>query len=352
MTAPEELPEPLPEPDPPRELTWEQRFADALRHYVPPLGRLHRRTVMLPAIVELFPRVEAALRAGVPARVVLEAASRDGMPQVRETAEHALRALDRGHPVDEVLEIWSLILEERWAHLGPGRSAPQLPASSPASLRIHAEWVNRIAQAGRLFDELSTLTAQARLSAVVLGGMPLGLAFIISLISPGFMRTIGHLLAPVAIAFLAAFALVAASFGWAKRRATRAAHPLTAFLAVFAAHLDAGAAPDEAFARAAPALPSRASTLPAVVEDLRARGIDPDPLAPVAIALALPAFAAPVRARAVEMLYDRARELEQSRTALSVSGFNERALWLAAAGGASLAATVAALLWNVLRPLL
>lgn len=352
MTAPVELPAPLPEPDPPRELTFEQRFAAALRQYIPPLGRRHRRTVMLPALLDLYPRIEAAMREGVPPRLVLEVAASEGLPAVSETAEHALRALDRGHPVEEVLEVWSLILDEHWSHLGPGCARPALPASSAASLRIHAEWVNRIMHCRRLTDEVATLTSQERMSALIVGGLPLVVTFLIQLINPAFTRRIAPAFAPVLGVFIVAWLVTGWLMARAARRVASSSHPFTAFLATFTAHLDAGAEPGDAYERAAPALGARASTLPAVVDELRARGIDPDPLAPVAVLLALPVLAPAVRARAVGMLYERARELEKSRTALSIAGFGERAVWLYAAGAASLATTCVVLLREVLGPLL
>jgi tight adherence protein B len=47
-----------------------------------------------------------------------------------------------------------------------------------------------IRERARIMGQISTLTAQGRISGAVIGGMPIGLGFIISLINPGYINTL------------------------------------------------------------------------------------------------------------------------------------------------------------------
>jgi len=47
-----------------------------------------------------------------------------------------------------------------------------------------------IRERSRIMGEISTLTAQGKISGAVIGGMPIGLGFIISLINPGYINTL------------------------------------------------------------------------------------------------------------------------------------------------------------------
>lgn len=102
----------------PREIPPGQALIESVRDRIPPLARAHRRKVWTQGISRLFERVASAARQEVPARLVLEAATHDGDRDVKEVAVQALRALDDGQPVDDVLAHWSRTLEETWSHLG------------------------------------------------------------------------------------------------------------------------------------------------------------------------------------------------------------------------------------------
>jgi hypothetical protein len=333
-------------------VTPEQAPVEASRPALPARGRKQRKA-WADGVAVLFERVATAERQEVPARLVLEAAAHDGDAGVQEVAGHALRALDDGLPVEHVLTLWTRVLDESWPHLGHRAAMPALVATSAASLRMHSEWSQRIAVCQRVGAEAGIATAAMRTTILVVTLMPLMAAGIVYLINPAFVKYY-KLSGPFFGTFVLFSAFLIAIALRVSARMSSEAHPLTGALVTVAAHLDAGADPAHAVERGLRTLspPPTGTALPEVIAELRARGIDPEPLALVAVVQAARDLTALVRARAVDLLYQRARELEHSRVALVAGSLSGYYVWGMAAGAAGIAAACALLLWKMLLPLL
>lgn len=325
-----------------------------LSHLLPSLRRSHERTVDSAAIAQLVIELEEALGAGLPAELVLESEDRSGSEARPAIAAAARDELAAGRTLDDVLAGWTRRLERHWGHLVCRAAEPGAEAASAVRLRAFAQWGRRVLACLELERRYSIQNASTRLTVYIASGAPGAALAIVSLINPNLVKSFfPGLMAGYAI-YLLACGLLFWSAGRRIRASSARAHPLGAFLAAIAAHLDAGATPGEAFARAQVALDGApCDTVSALVRMLRSRGIPDQPLMPVALLLVAPAqLSGSARGTAVEFLCKRALELERARMETAVSGTEERYVLGGAIGAAALAALVAALLWQMLGPLL
>lgn len=171
----------------------------------------HRRAAALAdrlevQTVDLLVAMAAALRGGASLAQAILAAHEEAGPPAREALGAAVRALAAGEPAEVAVDELCVRLPAHAAT--PARLALQVGRRSGAHLaRLLDRAASSLRDRRRLADERQAATAQARLSAVVIGALPLAALAI-------QRDAIGVLVGTPAGRLLAAAGLTLEAAGW------------------------------------------------------------------------------------------------------------------------------------------
>lgn len=148
-----------------------------------------RRTAFATELPDVLVLLAGTLRAGVPLTAALEAAAREAggpvAPELRRVAgETAL-----GRPLPEALAaVAQRMRSEEVAWVG---MAVEIHQDAGGNLAEILDTVARtVVEGQRLRREVSALTAEGRISAIVLGILPIGLAGVIAVVNPGYLSSL------------------------------------------------------------------------------------------------------------------------------------------------------------------
>jgi len=147
-------------------------------------GRLNSFNKQLPDTITL---IANALRAGSSFLQAIELVVRESRPPISTEFGRVIREVNLGLPFDQALE--NMVRRVRSDDLELMATAISIQHQVGGNL---AEILDSIAytirERVRIKGEIRTLTAQQRLSGYVVAGLPIGLAGILFIIAPGFMK--------------------------------------------------------------------------------------------------------------------------------------------------------------------
>lgn len=148
-----------------------------------------RRAAFAAELPDVLLLLAGTLRAGVPLTAALEAAAREAggpvAPELRRVAgETAL-----GRPLPEALAaVGRRMRSDEVAWVG---MAVEIHQEAGGNLAEVLDTVARtVVERQRLRREVAALTAEGRISAVVLGVLPVGLAGVIAVVNPGYLASL------------------------------------------------------------------------------------------------------------------------------------------------------------------
>ncbi|MBI3522444.1 MAG: type II secretion system F family protein [Chloroflexi bacterium] len=166
-------------------------------------GRLGAFNKQLPDTIVLLSN---SLRAGSSFLQSIELVSREGAPPISEEMGRVVREVNLGLGMEEALS--NLVRRIKSEDLDLMVTAISIQQQVGGNL---AEILDTIAftirERVRIKGEISTLTAQGRMSGYLVALLPVGLAFVLNLINPAFMQplftqTIGRILVGVGLVFM------------------------------------------------------------------------------------------------------------------------------------------------------
>ncbi len=179
------------------------------------LGRRRERRRAEEQLADAVAAVSAGLRAGLSLPQALAHARDEGQPPLKSTLTRLVGRIDIGSSVGEALAEWAEEVDSEDARLIVGvldlhrRSGGDLPA-------VLDGLVGTLRERRAAHREVRALTAQARLSGVILGTLPVGFfAFLLLTSSREMLEAIGTPLGRTALAI--GLGLEALAFIWIRR---------------------------------------------------------------------------------------------------------------------------------------
>lgn len=174
-----------------------------------------RRAAFAAELPDVLQLLAGTLRAGVPLTAALEAVAAEAGGPVAPELQRVAGEAALGRPLPEALVAVGRRMrsdEVRWVGM-----AVEIHQQAGGNLAEVLDTVARtVAEGQRLRREVAALTAEGRLSAIVLGILPVGLAAVIAVVNPGYLVTL--LRAPMGSTLLAGAGVgMVVGFIWMRR---------------------------------------------------------------------------------------------------------------------------------------
>ncbi len=174
-----------------------------------------RRAAFAAELPDVLALLAGTLRAGVPLTAALEAVAGEAGGPVAPELQRVAGETALGRPLPEALVAMGRRMrsdEVAWVGM-----AVEIHQQAGGNLAEVLDTVARtVADGQRLRREVAALTAEGRLSAIVLGVLPVGLAAVITVVNPGYLATLVQ--APMGTTLLVgAGAGMVVGFVWMRR---------------------------------------------------------------------------------------------------------------------------------------